>query len=136
MNVPMEPELPNYALRILPYAARNLDEATLFVAETSGTNDTDAYANAFRRGFFDLVRRLATLPYRFPVAPEAVRFAPPPVRTAPYQQNPSGPTWRVLYRIFEQSENEAARIEIIAFRHGAQRPLTRAEGQAIDAANQ
>lgn len=42
---------------------------------------------------------------------------------------------RVLYRVYEADENDAGRVEIIALRHAAQKPLTRSEGRDIDAAN-
>ena len=130
-------ELPRYALRLLPYANRALDEALAFVADTSGKEGTDAdgYAAAFRKGVLNAIGTLAALPARFPVAREAAFMNPPPVRVMIHRQRPDGPAWRILYRIYEADVNEAARVEIAALLHGAQKPITRAEGRGIDAAN-
>ena len=129
--------LPVYTVRLLPSASRSLDEAVIHVAKTSGKEEAEAgvYASNFRRELFTAVGTLATLALRFPLAPEVARFSPPPVRAMPFCFRDGGPIWRVLYRVYEADENNPARVEIVTIRHGAQKPLTRAEGHDIDAAN-
>ena len=124
---------PAYALRILPVALRAITAAYVYVADTSGKDDEKAYADEFRRGFFAALRPLAVFPFRHPVAPEADVMPPPSVRAMPYRYG--SVVWRILHRVREADNNEAARVEIVALRHGAQKPLTQAEGRDIDAAS-
>ena len=130
-------DLPVYAIRLRPFAVRSVIAAVVHVSDTSGKEGSDAtkYAEGFHAGLQDALATLATLPNRFPVATEAAKMAAPPVRVMPYSYRAGGPVWRILYRVYEADENDAAHVEIVAIRHGAQKPLTRSEGRDIDAAN-
>ena len=132
-----EGEPPVYAVRFAPVATRAIDATTIFVYDNCGKVGADAeeYARAFRKGLNAAVGTLATLPMRFPIAEEATIMEPPLVRVMPYRQRPGSPAWRVLYRVYEADENDMGRIEIVALRHGSQKPMTREEGRDIDAAN-
>lgn len=129
--------LPIYALRYSAYGERSFIDAVLYTGDVSGKAEPDAeeYARTFRRGLLAALGTLATLPMRFPVAPEAAYMDAPPVRVMPHRSGPSRPAWRVLYRVHEANENDAAFIEIVAVRHGAQKPITSREGREIDAEN-
>ena len=130
----MEDNLPAYALRFTAYALRTFDEATVYVLDSSGKVGSDAedYAAAFQDGLYQAVGGLATLPFRFPIAGEAVYLNPPPVRAMVYR-HAGGAAWRILYRVLEADENEAARVEIAALLHGSQKPMTQAEAREVDA---
>ena len=126
-----------YAIRFRPYAWRSLDAVLVYVADTCGKEGdaARAYAADFRAGFFTAMGTLATLPTRYAAAPEARYFENPLVRVMLYRYRTGGPAWRVFYRVFEADENDAAHVDIITLRHGAQKPLTRAEAKTMDAAN-
>ena len=135
MNAGAEDEIPPvYALRFSAYGERNLIDAVLYMGDASGKTEPEAgqYARAFERGLRDAIGRLATFPLRFPVASEAGRLKPPPVHAMPYLHRSGGPVWRVLFRVLEADGNEAPRVEIIAVRHGSQKPMTQAEAKEID----
>ncbi len=88
-----EEDLPRYALRFAAHANRTFDAALLHVADTSGKAEpeSDDYAITFQDGLYAALAKLATMPTRNPVAPEASRLASPPVRVLPHRQNPGSP---------------------------------------------
>ena len=127
------PDLLFYPLEFLPYAATGVNEAALYVYDNCGVDDPLTYASSFRTGLMLAIVSLTTLPGRYPIAPEAKFFPAPPVRVMPYRYG--GLVWRVLFRVYEANASDAARVEVIAVRHGAQKPLTRKDARTIDAAN-
>jgi len=97
---------------------------------------TDAkQALRWRFGLFDTLRSLATMPGRFPIAPESTLLKPPPVRALLYEQTRGGSAWRVLYRVREARETggEGPRVEVLSIRYARSKPMTTREAREVDA---
>ena len=132
METPPDPqeEPPVYALRLTASANAALLDAFAFQIDAAG----EARAVEWQGALLRTIAGLATFPTRKPAAPEASRFAPPPVRAALFQAAPGAALWRILFRVIAHSP-DGPTVQIVTVRHSASRPLTRQEAQAIDATN-
>lgn len=126
MPEPEEGEAPHvYALRISARARADIEEAAMRFANLSG----EQVANEWRDGLYEAIRPLATTPRR-QVAEESLRFRQE-VRQLVYRRRPGAVAYRILFTIREPEE-DAPYVRILHVRHGAQRPVTRAEARAIE----
>ena len=121
-------ELPVYAIRTREYARRDINAATVRLAELV----SDAAALAWSQELKEAIGSLATLPRRCPRVPEPFHGE---VRQMLYRRSHSSLVYRVLFRITgeEADSPEPPTIVIIHVRHGAARPLTRAQIRQIEA---
>lgn len=115
-----------YALRISARARDDIEAAATRFVELSGAQ----VANEWKDGLYEAIASLATTPRR-QVAPENNRFRQE-VRQLVYRRRPGAPAYRVLFTIREP-EDDAPYVRILHVRHGARRPITRAEAHAIEA---
>ena len=99
-----------------------IDEAYAYFVQTAG----GPVADAWQDGLYAAITTLATTPRR-QVAPESRRFGQE-VRQLMYRRRPGSPAYRVLFTIVEEEE-EPPVVRIVHVRHGARRPMTRAEAQ-------
>ena len=118
-----------HALRFEEAARDDIDEGYDYIAAFSG----EAIAALWQDGLFETIGKLATLPYRYPIAPEATALGLP-VRGFSYRRPFSGessPAYRVLYIVDDGQAalQEGPTVTVIMVRHGARRPLTRREGR-------
>ena len=114
-----------YAVRFTPRARADVDAAhTRFVALVG-----EAIADEWLTGLFDAAATLATMPRRA-LAPEDARFTTE-VRHLVYRRRPASVAYRILFTIVE-SQEDAPFVRILHVRHGAARPITRAEAREIE----
>lgn len=116
---------PNYALRFSSRALADIDEAYLRFAELA----SQSVADDWKDGLFDAVARLATVPGR-QIVPEATRFRQE-VRQIIYRRPGSRVAYRVLF-IAQEEGPDGPVVNIVTVRHGAARPITRAEARDIE----
>ena len=116
----------NYAIRILPRAERDIDAHTVRMAELSGPD----IARAWYEGLIDAAATLSQNPRRHVVISESRRFWRE-VRQLLYRRTPSGPAWRVLF-VIDEGKDDAPTVSLLHVRHGAQRPISRAEARNIE----
>jgi len=116
-----------YAIRVRPVAQRDIDEATNRIASLTD----EKHAKEWRDGLLNKLATLATLPRRAPVAGENRLFSGE-VRVIPYRLSAGGAAYRVFFSIQEPTE-DAPFINILHIRHGARKPMTRAEARKIEA---
>ena len=119
----------SFRLRLTERAHRSLNEATIYFAETASPD----IAVAWREGFYAVLTPLSEAPRRFPRAPEPFRRE---VRQVTYRRPGSRVVYRVLFTIIGEEEGspDAPTVLILLVRHGAARPLTRAEMRQIESA--
>ncbi len=115
-----------YALRISPRAERDIEAHVVRMADLAGAD----IARAWHEGLFNAIAALAQNPNRYAVISENRRFRRE-VRQFLYRRTPNGPAWRVLFTLDEAAE-DAPTVNLLHVRHGAQRPITRAEAQEIE----
>ncbi len=113
-----------YGLRFTGRALAEIDAAHNRLAEYGGKESADAW----EKGLFAEIAKLATLPLRHPAPAEAARFLGN-VRQLVYRR---GSPYRVLYAVREESLDGPV-VTILALRHGAAKPITRAEAREIEA---
>ena len=116
-----------YALRIRHRALRDMQEALLRLAELVD----DEYAVSWFSDLEDTLAKLATLPRRWPVAQENHLFRQE-IRALSYRYGLRTPVYRILFTIAE-GESDAPTVYILNVRHGARKPITRAEARQIEA---
>ena len=118
---------PTFRLRLTERAHRSLDEATIHFAETASPE----VAVAWREGFYAILSPLSDAPRRFPRASEPFHRE---VRQVIYRRPSSRVAYRGLFTITgeEESSPDAPTVVILLVRHGAARPLTRAEVRAVE----
>ena len=124
-NADNEEPLQIYAIRILPQAKRDIDNATMRMAEING----DAIALDWYENLYLVTMTLATLPRRCPIAPEDAFFKRQ-VRQLQYRRTGDSPAYRILFTITEGS-NDAPTVSVIHVRHAARKPMTRKEAREI-----
>jgi len=117
-----------YAVRLDPRARADVDAAHTRFAEISG----DAVADEWQNGLFAAIATLARLPRRQLVAPENRHFRRE-VRQLVYRRRPGSVAYRVLFTIKPDAADEAPFVYVVHVRHGAARPMTRAEARKIAA---
>ncbi len=116
-----------YALRLTERARRDVDAATVYFAETASPE----IAIEWREEFYQALSALATLPRRFPLAPETFRRE---VRQMQYRRSGSRTAYRILFTIVGEGATspDAPTVNILHVRHAAARPLTRTQIRAIE----
>ncbi len=125
MNEP--PQMPySYALRVLPRAERDMDRHVARMAEDAGPG----IALAWYQGLFTVLASLSQNPGRCAPVNENNYFRKE-VRQLLYQRTATSSAWRILFTIEEDAE-DAPTVGILHVRHGAQRPITRAEARQIE----
>lgn len=117
----------SYAIRLHQRAQRDIDEALLRLADLAG----EQIAAEWREGLLDALATLAARPRRYPLAREDRLFRRE-VRQLVYRRTPGGPAYRALYTVYE-ADDEAPFVFVLHIRHGARRPLSRAEAGEIEA---
>ncbi len=113
-----------YGLRFTDRALAEIDAAHDRLAGYSGSGSADAW----EKGLFEEIAKLATLPLRHPAPAEAARFRGN-VRQLVYRR---GSAYRVLFAVREESMDGPI-VTILALRHGAAKPITLAEAQEMEA---
>ncbi len=116
-----------YALRVLPRAERDIEAQTVRMAELAGP-DT---ARDWHQCLFNAIASLAENPRRHALVGEHGRFRQE-VRHLLFRRTPTGPVWRVLFIVDENTE-DAPTVNLLHVRHGAQHPVTRREARQIEA---
>lgn len=115
-----------YGLRFTDRALAEIDTAHDRLAEYGGKSSADAW----EKGLFDEIAKIATLPLRHPAPAEATRFRGN-VRQLMYQRS-NGSAYRVLFAVREESL-DGPLVTVLALRHGAAKPITRAEAREMEA---
>ncbi len=119
-------ELPQaYVLRFTEYARRNLDAATVSLADSVSVD----VAIAWREGLYQTLASLASFPRRCPRAPEKFQGE---VRQLIYKLPGNRVSHRILFAVTEADAFEVATVTILHIRHGSARPLTRVEARRIE----
>ncbi len=126
----MEPEETSrpYALRFTQRALHDMDSAHAHFMESAGAEVADEW----RIGLLDAVATLATMPRRQEAAPESRRFKQE-VRQLIYRRRLGSVAYRILFTIHEESGGDPPMVLVIHLRHGAARPITRAEARELEA---
>lgn len=122
----MSDEYQIYAIRFRRQARIDIDTAREWLANTT---DED-HADAWHDGLLDALATLATYPDRYPVAHED-RLFQGEVHVFPYRQSRNSVAYRVFYTIAEAADDPAF-IYVLHVRHGARKPMTRAEARKIE----
>ncbi len=117
---------PVYALRFSRRALADIDAAHARFVELA----EQSVADEWKDGLFDAIARLATVPGRA-LIPEAARFRQE-VRQIIYRRPGSRVAYRVLFTV-QLSGPDGPVVSIVTVRHGAARPITRAEAKEIEA---
>ena len=117
-----------YALRVHRLATVDMIEAYERLAEA--TNED--YAADWYIGLQKALATLATLPKRGPVAEEDRLFRRVEVKVVPYRHGSGRVVHHVFYSVHEPGE-DAPFVHILHVRHGARKPMTRAEARKIEA---
>ena len=121
-----DPPLRVYRLRFTDRALAEIDAVHERLAEFSGKESADAW----EKGLFDEVAKLATLPLRHSAPAEAARFRGN-VRQVVYRRS-SHSAYRVLFTVREESL-DGPTVVVFTVRHGAARPITRTEARKMEA---
>ncbi len=114
-----------YRLRFSDRALAEIDAVQERLAEYSGK----VAADVWEKGLFDEIAKIATLPLRHPAAAEATRFRGN-VRQVIYRRS-SQSAYRIIYTVQEGSL-DGPTVTIIGVRHGAAKPITRAEARETE----
>jgi len=115
-----------YAIRFRRQARVDIDEARERLAGITSLDHADAWYD----GLLNVLANLATNPNRNPLAHED-RLFQDQVHVFPYRLSPRGVAYRVFYTIAEADE-DAAFLYVLHVRHGARKPMTRAEARKIE----
>lgn len=116
-----------YAIRFRRYARADAQEAMVRLAERVNSD----YALAWYAGLHHAVATLATFPKRGSIADERRLFRDE-VRVLPYRHTPGSAVYQIFYTVVE-AEEDSPYVYILHVRHGARKPMTRAEARKIEA---
>ncbi len=116
-----------YGLRFSDRALAHIDAARARLSEVSSQDAADAW----KEGLLDEVSALATLPLRYAAPAEAARFRGN-VRQLLYRRSGSRAIYRLLFAVLDDGPDGPV-VTILALRHGAARPITRAEAKDMEA---
>ena len=122
----MRQEDQKYAIRFRSRARLELDEARVRLAEMT---DLD-HAVEWYNGFLDSLATLTDNPGRHLIAHENNYFRDT-VHVYTYRLTARGAAYQVYYTIVE-FDQDAPFVTILHIRHGARKPMTRAEARKID----
>lgn len=115
-----------YAIRFRRRGKTDVQEAMIRLAEIVNPD----HAVAWYSGLDDTLAKLATLPKRCPIADER-RYFRDEVRVHPYRYGSRGATYHIFFTIAEADEDGPC-VYILHVRHGARKPITRAEARKIE----
>lgn len=123
----LDDELPaSYALRLTPFARTDIEA----IEDRFGEIEGDEIAKEWKEGLLDAIATMATTPRRFPLAPENAQFQQK-VQSLTYRRRAGSVAYRILFTIVEEQEDTPF-VRILHVRHGAARPITRAEARQIE----
>ncbi len=122
----MSDEAHSYAIRIRPSARQGIQEAYDRLADFPGVN----IANQWYEGLLNLFAELSSYPGRYAAARESRLFRAE-VHVALHSLSPRSTVYRVLFTI-EEANGDPATVYIPSVRHGARKPMTRAEARKIE----
>lgn len=122
----MSRENQRYAIRFRSRARRELNDARTRLAEVTNPE----HALDWYNGFLDTLALLADNPNRNAIAYES-RYFRDTVHALVYRLTVRGVGYRVFYTIIE-SEIDVPIVSIMHIRHGARKPMTRAEARKIE----
>lgn len=119
-----EAELKIYAVRPSDKVADQIEAEHQRLTSVFGADAADRWEDSLA----DAIASLATLPNRCPAAEETAVFA----RVRPgqtlqvliHKQTAKSAAWRILFSVYEASENDAPTVRIQHIRHSAQAPMT------------
>jgi plasmid stabilization system protein ParE len=118
-----------FAIRFTQRARREIKESRDWLASLIG----DDLADEWEAGFLTAVRGLATMPGRYPIAPEDAYFSGITVRQMVYRRrSDSSSAFRVLFTAKAESDDGPV-VTVYHVRHAARRPVSRAEARKIAA---
>ncbi len=116
----------SYALRVTPRALADMDTAHAHFWDTAGPEVADDWQETLLK----TIAGLAFMPHR-QLVPEAKRFQRQ-VRQIIHRRPSSRVAYRVLFSVSEDGPDGPV-VTILALRHGAARPITRAEARDMEA---
>lgn len=119
-----EPE--THAIRLHRLASDDIDE----VQDRLMASASEAHAEEWHEALLGVLATLATYPERCMLAREN-RLFKNDVRVYPFRHRASGVTHRILYEVVKE-EMEAPYVHVLHVRHGARKPMTRAEARKIE----
>lgn len=122
----MSDEGQTYAIRFHRQARQDMDEARERLADMRGQDHADNWHD----GLLDTLAGLAINPNRHPLAHEN-RLFQDEVHVFPYRRSRDSVAYRVFYTIAE-ADDDAAFVYVLHVRHGARKPITRAEARKIE----
>ena len=115
-----------HAVRLHRLASDDIDEVQARLTASVG----EAYAEEWHEGLLSVLATLATYPERCVLARENRLFRND-VHMYPFRHRGSSVTHRILYEIVVD-DMEAPYVHVIHVRHGARKPMTRAEARKIE----
>jgi len=115
-----------HRLRFTERALAEIEAAHDRLAEYSGQDSADAW----EKGLFEEIAKLATLPLRHPAPVESARFRGN-VRQFIYRRSRHS-AYRVIFTTRGESQ-DGPTVVVFTIRHGAARPITRAEAKEMEA---
>ncbi|MGI4789695.1 MAG: type II toxin-antitoxin system RelE/ParE family toxin [Janthinobacterium lividum] len=115
-----------YRLRFSDLALTEIDAVQENLTEYIGKPAADAW----EKGLYDEIAKLATLPLRHPAAAEAARFRGN-VRQVIYRRSNQS-AYRVIFTVQEESL-DGPTVAVLGLRHGAAKAITRAEAREMEA---
>ncbi len=115
---------PVYAIRITGPAADDAAQAVSFLSGLAG----QAHADAWEDGLTETLRTLSHMPRKHPVAERESRHFGAAVRVLLYERSQSATAYRVYFTIVDNASDPPF-VRILHIRHGARRPITRAQAQ-------
>ncbi len=118
-----------WSLRLTQRARTDIDTAYVSLSERISTD----FADTRQEGLEEAIASLSRLPERCLAAPEADYFPPPLVRQFLYHRAKSKMIYRVLFRLYENTD-DAPFVRLIAVRHSGQAPITEEEAKRLQEA--
>jgi len=122
----MSDEAHSYAIRIRPAARQEIQEAYDRLANFPGVE----IANRWYKGLRDLFAELSSYPGRYALARESRLFRAE-VHVALHSLSSRSAVYRVLFTI-QEADSDPTTVYILSVRHGARKPMTRAEARKIE----
>ena len=116
----------SYAVRLQSAAQAEISEIYDRIAEGGRVSLADRWYDGLRETF----AALSLFPGRCAIARES-RLFQSEIHIILYQFGSRTSIYRILFRIIEASD-EAAMVSVLSVRHGARRPMTRAEAREIE----
>ena len=122
----MSDEAHGYAVRIRQSARAEIQEAYDRLVDFPGV----AMANRWYEGLVDLFADLSSYPGRYAPARES-RLFHLEVHVALHSLSSRSAVYRVLFTI-QEADDDPPTVHVLSVRHGARKPMTRAEARKIE----